>query len=429
MVMLIFILIVRIVICPIRTIRDMGIFMFLISHTPLISAGEMLTWTESEIGIISSLSLHTFPENPPLALSNPYGDHKDAKDLGKRLFFDPGLSVNGKIACSTCHNPELNFTDGHILGQGIATLTKNTPTLFGAAYQQWFYIDGRRDSLWAQALTPIETLIEMGLTRVEVVKYVLSHSTYQPLYNAIFGPVAIDIKKLPKKAGPFGDQIAKKNWRYFPPNVKHQVNHIFANIGRVIAAYERDIMPPTGRLEIFLKKIKYNNKKNGASFKQDVLTYDEQLGLKLFIHDEKTQCLRCHNGPLLTNREFHNIGTATLSGKHLDLGRMIGLQAVLGDTFNCFGKYSGVNQSHCAELQHVNTRDSHSALLGSFKVPTLRGLSKTAPYGHNGQFATLEDMVKHYNNPPNKDVYNHELLPLSLSDVEIKQLVAFLKIL
>ena len=403
--------------------------MLLISYTSSIKASENISWSESEIGIISSLSLHSFPENPPLAPSNTLGNHNGAKDLGKSLFFDTGLSSNGKISCATCHNPELNFTDGRILGQGMETLTKNSPTLLGAAYQQWFYIDGRRDSLWAQAITPIETLSEMAMTRVEVVKYILNDSVYRPLYEAIFGPVTFDIRLLPKKAGPFGDQIAKKNWRYLSPNLKHQINHIFANVGRVIAAYERDLMPSAGRLELFLQKFKYNSTKNDDNFQQNVLSRDELLGLKLFIDDKKTQCLRCHNGPLLTNREFHNVGTATLSGKNLDLGRMIGLQAVFGDAFNCFGKYSGVRQDSCTELQHVNTRDSHSALLGAFKVPTLRGLSKTAPYGHNGQFATLDDMMQHYNEPPNKDVYNHELLPLNLSDDEIKQLVAFLKIL
>lgn len=402
---------------------------FFVFCVPSVLALEAISWSEAEIGIVSSFDLHTFPKVPPLAPSNAVGNHRGAKDLGKRLFFDQGLSANGEIACATCHNPKLNFTDGRMFGQGIETLTKNSPTLLGAAYQEWFYSDGRRDSLWAQAITPIETLSEMGLTRVEVVNYVLNHSMYQSLYEDIFGAITFDIAQLPKKAGPFGDPIAKKNWRYLSPNLKHNVNHIFANIGRVIAAYERDIMPTSSRLEIFLQEFKHNQTKNDDNFKQSALTYDEQLGLKLFIHDEKTQCLRCHNGPLFTNREFHNIGTATLSGKYLDLGRMIGLQAVFGDAFNCFGKYSGVNQNNCAELQHVNTRDSHSALLGAFKVPTLRGLSKTAPYGHNGQFATLEDMVKHYNKPPNKDVYNHELLPLNLSDDEVKQLVAFLKIL
>lgn len=429
MLMLTIFLFIRTLKHGVRTILFVGITILFISRISATLASEVLSWSESEIGVISSFSLHTFPENPPLSLSNSVGDDSKAKNFGKRLFFDPGLSANGKISCATCHNPELNFTDGRILAQGIEAITKNTPTLLGAAYQEWFYIDGRRDSLWAQAITPVETLVEMGQTRVGVVKYVLNNPVYKSLYQVVFGPITFDIQKLPQKAGPFGDRIAKKNWRYLSPNLKHQINHIFANIGRVIAAYEREIMPQAGRLELFLQKFKHSKKKKDHDFKQSILTHDEQLGLKLFIHDEKTQCLRCHNGPLFTNREFHNIGTATLSGEYLDLGRMIGLQAVFGDVFNCFGKYSGVSPSNCAELQHVNTRDSHSALLGAFKVPTLRGLSKTAPYGHNGQFATLEDMVKHYNNPPNKDVYNHELLPLNLSDVEIKQLVSFLKIL
>jgi len=71
-----------------------------------------------------------------------------------------------------------------------------------------------------------------------------------------------------------------------------------------------------------------------------LLTDSEIAGIKLFINPQKTPCLQCHNGPLQTNNDFHNIGTGNFSGDHLDFGRILGLQAVLMDEFNCMGSYS-----------------------------------------------------------------------------------------
>lgn len=402
-------------------------------------------WTNEQIAQASSFSLDSLSRPPPLNPSNLVGNQPEAKQLGKRLFFDASLSANGKISCSSCHQPELNFTDGKVLAQGMGTLTRHSPSLLGVAYQSWFYTDGRRDSLWSQAITPFESLHEMGTTRVAVVKYVLNHPDYKKMYKDVFGSVSFEPQQLPNKAGPYGNAIEKKNWRYLSANLKHQVNHTFANIGRVLAAYERDILPSSGRLEAFLRDIKNqkesivntrlthvkltHSQPDNYQITSNKLSHDEQKGLKLFIDAKKTQCLKCHNGPLFTNGEFHNIGTATLTGRHLDMGRMIGLQAVFSDEFNCYGAYSQIRQDKCLALRFVNREDSHSASLGAFKVPTLRGLAKTAPYGHNGRFLTLKELMDHYRAPPERNIYNHELIPLDLSDTEIHQLIAFLNVL
>ena len=390
---------------------------------------ETLNWSASEVATIKSLSL---PSLPPLPIdpSNSLAGSDSAKQLGALLFFDKGLSGNKQISCATCHRPELNFTDGKKLSVGIGTLRRNAPTLLGVGYQAWFYADGRRDSLWAQAITPLESMEEMGNTRSGVVKYVLNHKDYSQAYESVFGTAPLTAKQLPNQAGPYGDKLAKKTWRYLSPNLKHQINQVFANIGRALAAYERDILPDESEFDHFASELSKSEKVvTSLGNTLSTLSITEKQGLKLFIDNQKTQCLKCHNGPLLTNGDFHNIGTAKLSGKNMDLGRMIGLQAVFADEFNCFGRYSGIRQNACNALQFVNKKDSHSPLLGAYKVPTLRGLSKTAPYGHDGSFKTLEDFLAHYRDPPDKSIYQHELVPLNLSDIEIDQLAAFLKIL
>ncbi|MEM7678023.1 MAG: hypothetical protein AAF449_18680, partial [Myxococcota bacterium] len=138
-------------------------------------------------------------------------------------------------------------------------------------------------------------------------------------------------------------------------------------------------------------------------------------------------CLRCHNGPRLTNGGFHNIGTGTLQGEGLDFGRIFGIRSLLMDEFNCRGPYSDASPDACRGLRFLNQRDDVH-LEGAFKVPSLRLVSRTAPYFHDGRFETLEAVVRFYNSP--KMVADGvELEPLGLTDTEVAALVAFLEVL
>lgn len=382
---------------------------------------QVVIWDQSEKAIIQSLSLN-YLEKPELNPSNPFGNNSDAKVLGALLFNDLNLSRNKNFACVSCHKPSLHFSDGLEKAQGIKVLHRNTPTLLAAAYQTWFYADGRRDSLWAQAITPIEARDEMGGTRVAAVRYILNQPNYLALYQKVFGKPKLTFKSLPKSAGPYGNKLEKKTWRYLSKDIKHKVNQIFANIGRALASHQRDFLPTPGKLEKFTDEMI----KGEVSVE---LSLAEQRGLKLFVNNEKTRCLQCHNGPLMTNGEFHNIGTASLTGERLDLGRTIGLQAVFRDEFNCYGLYSNVTTEQCDALRFVNQKDSHSPLLGAYKVPTLRGISLTAPYGHDGRFKDLKEILEHYRSPPDASKQNHELQELDLTDKELNDLASFLNIL
>src|SRR5258708_6850688 len=88
--------------------------------------------------------------------------------LGNFLFFDPRLSANGDIACATCHQPARGFSDGRAVAKGLLPGTRNTPSLLNAALNHWFFWDGRADSLWSQALQPLEGPREAGGDRLHI---------------------------------------------------------------------------------------------------------------------------------------------------------------------------------------------------------------------------------------------------------------------
>jgi len=376
-------------------------------------------WSDRESRLLASLSLSKL-DPAPASPSNRYALNPAAAALGKRLFFDKQLSGSGELSCATCHQPGMHYTDGLARSQGAGEAMRNSPTLVGTAYNRWFYWDGRRDSLWAQALIPFEAADEMGSSRVGVLRVVAEDDGYHTDYQHVFDTsIDIDFEGLPEHAGPFGDDAARKAWATLSHEDQERINTAYANIGKAIAAFERTLMPAETRFDRFVDSLDSRDAKVAFSKR-------EAAGARLFLDADKTQCLQCHNGPLLTNGEFHNIGSGNFSGDTLDFGRSIGLRAVLMDEFNCLGPYSDAEQYECRELLFLNT-DSHLPLRGAFKVPTLRGLNRTAPYFHDGRFETLREVLEFYNDPPSTEIAGpHELKPLGLTDEQLGQLEAFL---
>ena len=147
-------------------------------------------------------------------------------------------------------------------------------------------------------------------------------------------------------------------------------------------------------------------------------------GLRAFIG--KAQCVTCHNGPLLTDKQFHNLGLPTPpDAKGLDVGRSMGAQQVKDDPFRCGGPFSDARQ--CDELRFLDPQ--FPDFMGAFKTPTLRNVARTAPYMHDGQFATLAQVVQFYKTLPGQAVIGHRELVLRLLDpaVSTDDLVAFLE--
>ncbi len=368
-------------------------------------------WTEEERALIQSLALDTLPP-VPADLSNRVADDPRAAELGRALFFDTRLSVSGQVACATCHLPERQFQDDVPLARGVGTTTRRTMPIAGMAHSPFLFWDGRKDSLWSQALGPLESPVEHGGNRTQYAHVIAEH--YQQTYETVFGPMP-KTAHLPPKAGPVADPEAARAWEAMPEADREAVNRVFANIGKAIAAYERTILPAPTRFDAYASALR-------SSEGSGILTDNEIAGLRLFIG--KGECVNCHNGPLLTDNHFHNTGVPEASGLPEDQGRVAGAKQVREDPFNCLGPYSDAGEGGCSEL-HFMAADGYE-LLRAFKTPSLRGAAGRPPYMHAGQISTLADVVAHYSAAPAAPAGHSELRPLNLSEAERRQLLAFL---
>src|SRR5262249_50319478 len=151
------------------------------------------------------------------------------------------------------------------------------------------------------------------------------------------------------------------------------------------------------------------------------LTHDEVAGLRLFMG--KANCIQCHSGPLFTNNEFHNTGVPAGKDLRPDAGRLSGVKQLLADEFNCLGRYSDARPQQCGEMRFLEA-DGHKQLR-QFRPPSLRNVAERAPYMHAGQFATLGQVLEHYDRAPAAPQGHSELKPLGLSTQEKVQIVEF----
>ena len=371
-------------------------------------------WDDADIQLIKSLSLSALPELSE-DFSNSVADLESAAEFGHALFFDRRLSGNGTVACSSCHKPELSYTDGLELAAGTAIGPRHTPSLLGIAHSPWFYWDGRKDSQWSQALAPLEASHEHNIDRTTVVQLIIQDEDYRNRYESVFGPIPGLIPNV--SASPLGNKLQIEQWDKLSTTTQIQINTVFTNTGKALAAYQRKIVPGRSRFDDFADRLTLNS----SGEKNAALSSTESAGLALFI--DKGQCVSCHNGPLFTNHEFHNTGVMAIRGTLPPMARYDGVRIARDDPFNCLGDYSDAESSECTELRFA--RDAND-LVGAQKTPTLRNISKTAPYMHGGQIKTLLEVVQHYNDAPTSMLSHNEAKPLGLRTSEIKQLEAFL---
>lgn len=328
----------------------------------------------------------------------------DSKELlGKQLFFDESLSEPAGQSCGTCHTPEKGFADklSRMTSEGAVKgrfSNRNAQTCSYAAYVPALYYDeeeetfvgglfwdGRVNTLEEQAAQPFVNPLEMGNRDVEMVVQKIRRASYYPDIVALYGETV-------------------------------STDTLFANILDALAVYERSA-------EVNAFNSKYDAYLEGKC----KLTHEEKKGLTLF--KEKGLCAECHilekdkraGRVLFTDHTYDNLGIPSnpenpfyqVPAPYNTCGRDtmdMGLGAFLED----------------------------SAEYGKFRVPTLRNIALTAPYGHNGYFKTLEEIVHFYNvrdveafPPPEypETVNNEELGNLMLTPDEEAAIVAFMRTL
>jgi cytochrome c peroxidase len=380
-------------------------------------------WSAQEVATIASMRLKEAGERPTEP-SNAYEHLTEAAALGRALFNDKRLSKNGQVACASCHAAEKQFQDGRQFGQGVGTGKRRTMPVMGASHSPFLFWDGRKDSLWSQALGPLEDAAEHGGNRVRFVRLVLAQ--YKAQYQAVFGS-APELVKLPEDASPNGTEAERAAWAALAPATRDGVNRVFANMGKAVAAYERNVSYGESRFDQYAQATV-----RGDGRGQEALTTQEVRGLRAFLTNG--QCVTCHNGPLLTDQAFHNTGVPPVDPANPDRGRTEGLKKLLKDEFNCLGPYSDAKPEQCGELQFLSTNDPGQ--LGAFRTPSLRNVAARPPYMHAGQFATLEQVLQHYATSPKAAIGHSELArpgekhadrqTIQLSAADIQDLAAFL---
>ena len=378
-------------------------------------------WSLEEWSNIQSMKVSNLKEIFRPDTTNLISDRPTAQHLGHRLFFDERLSANGNVSCASCHRPDLAFTDGLEVSIATGVSKRNAPSLIGSSYSPWFYWDGRKDSLWSQALSPLEDPAEHSGNRSFYSRILFSDELYKKSYEEIFGPMPDlnDSIRFPQMVGPFQTQENQKVWQGMRSEDRMAINQVFSNIGKALAAYQQLLVPGPSRFDdyvsIYLSGTKEDVRKT--------LSPEETRGLRLFVG--KAACTNCHNGPLLTNNSFHNTGLLSKPGKIPDVGRIQGIRSAREDPFNCLGHFSDDREA-CMELLYAK---SDKTTLGAFRTPSLRNIALTAPYGHAGQQATIREVLEHYNEAPDSMVGHNEAKSLDLWPWEISHLESFLRAL
>lgn len=349
---------------------------------------------------------------PPPRTSDPtnrFMGVRDAELFGEKLFFDPGLSPSGDLSCSSCHDPDRQWTDGRHVAQGVGKTKRNTPTLVGASRRRWLGWTGESAALWSQAIKPLESPLEMGSSRFHVYTYIANQPTHRTAFEAITGNSLRELCA--------AEPAAK--------DCQQEVASVFADVGKIIASFEATIPYPQTRFDDFLAGLA-EGKTSGPEFP----TPAELAGLEIFAG--RGLCSACHHGSDLTDEEFHNILVPERVGSAVyDQGRYGIVEKILSQEFSTESRFSDCTE--CDINDRIRRRQETSMMYAAFRTPTLRGAMCTAPYMHNGIIQTMDDVLLHYSEfrtgvaPAHAD--DPFVQPRNFTDQDRLALTAFLQML
>lgn len=284
----------------------------------------------------------------PVPANNP--QTRDKVQLGEALFFDPNLSGCGTVACATCHLPAKAFSDGLTVSSGChgANGRRNSVTIYQSAYLSHLFWDGRVQSLEAQALHPVVDATEMDNTWDKVLSYLQTgkHAGTGQGFPEARQFYAAAFKKV------FEGEISS------------------TSVTKAIAAYERSVVSRNAPFDRWLRG------------DDRALTVAQKKGLLVFFGRGK--CSECHSAPHFTDSDFHNIGVPSAG---FEAAAMFPQNSQI-----CTGLFPAADPGR-AEIPALQPS---CADVGAFKTPTLRNITLTAPYMHNGTLPSLGTVVAHY---------------------------------
>ncbi len=309
-----------------------------------------------------------FPR-PAVPADNPMSAAK--VELGRYLFYEKRMSVNGRESCGSCHKQELAFTDGRARAEGTTGQLhpRSSMSLVNVAYSPSLtWANPTLGSLEEQALVPMlgEVPVELGLKGHE--QAFLDAIGRDPVYQRLFPQVFAG------EAKPF----------------------TLSNVTKAIAAFERSIVSMRSPYD----RYRYGHEESAIS-------ESAKRGEILFNSSEHAGCFQCHGS-------WNFSGSVRYEGSR---------EQTRGFFFN-----TGVSD-YQAPNRGVFEQTMRPEDVGKFRVPSLRNVAVTAPYMHDGSIATLEDVLDHYAaggkmSHPNKSTI---LRKFSLTPQEKKDLVEYLK--
>ncbi len=302
------------------------------------------------------LTLGPWPPAPVADPSNHVSGKAQAVELGRRLFRDPRMSPVGYIACVTCHQPDRSFTDLKARAHGLADLPRNTPTLVNLRQQKWFGWDGASDSLWMVSIRPMLDSREFDSSPATVAKLFRRDPELAACYRKVF------------QSSPLGDP-----------------QRTLVNVGKALAAYMETLVTARTPFDAFRDGLA------GVS----VAPYPAaaQRGLKLFVGE--AGCMACHQGPNFSDQRFHKV-LATAAGSPdsaADSGRLAGAVSLKHNRLNLTGAHNDdPRRANQLATQRLVARED---MRGQFRTPSLRNVTTTPPYMHDGRMDRLQDAVRH----------------------------------
>jgi cytochrome c peroxidase len=314
---------------------------------------------------------------------NPQTPEKIA--LGEKLFFDGRLSVDGTVACSTCHDPGRAFTDGRPASVGIKGRVgqRNAPTILNALYNETQFWDGRAKTLEDQAELPIINPVEMGQPNLDAaVARIASIGEYQQAFRSVFGR---------------------------PPTGPDLV--------RAISSYERTQVSFDSPFDHFM------------AGEMNAIDDSAKRGWELF--NTQARCNKCHalsdtkrDPTFFIDQDFHNIGIGII--RH-NVVALAGKARKLIDSRDATAIDRAAIETDMSALGRylITKKDSDIA---SFKTPGLRNVLVTGPYFHDGSQETLWDVMDHYNKGAglHNPYLDEDIQPLALTEKDIDDVVAFM---
>ncbi len=387
----------------------------------------------------------------PADPTNKYADDPGAAQLGQMFFFEKAyagpllvgddgtngglgqVGETGKVSCASCHEGpwmiDLRSKPGHI-SLGTGWIPRNATSIVNSAfYGPWVENDGIRDSSWSDNLIDLEFNLGFNSSRLRLAHVIFDK--YRDEYNAVFEPdlpPQLDPAHAEAARFPADGRPGQPAWDSMSAEDQKVVNRIIVNFGKALQAYFRKLVSRNAPFDRFV------------AGDDTAISASARRGLKLFIG--KAGCSECHEGPAFTDNDFHNPGMK-FEGEHVtaefEQGRYGGLQNLLANEFRSDSEYSDAPAVGAERLRDVPATRSGSdwvvdeAERGKWRTKILRDVAETAPYMHNGQLKTLEEVVQFYNKGGHASGYlgtKDELMKeLNLSEQEQRDLVEFLKTL